>query len=59
MCTLSSSLQTNHISKESSRNPQIKQSNPWMERDLQELGWSEFMKKKAGETLKSLDGNKK
>ena len=30
--------------------------NPWKSEQLIELGWSEFMKKKAEEALKSLDG---
>jgi len=30
--------------------------NPWKLPELKELGWSEFMKRKAEETLKSING---
>ena len=58
--TLSASFQSAHITEsKDSKNLSSKPYNPWMEKDLQKLGWSEFMKKRAEETLKSINGEDK
>ena len=62
VCTLSSP--NHHFTDRPSGKPMdiiakrcsTEKDNPWKSPELKELGWSEFMKRKAEEALKSING---